>query len=1696
MLPLRTTIATPGTFTATLTVTDAFGLTGTATASIDVINTPPVAAINASATSGVLPFKMFVSGAGSTDAENNIATYNWDFGDGTTGTGEGVMHEYTSAGVFPVVLTVTDAFGLQGQATVNIEVLTNLPPTLEINSPVADAFIIQSRPQISLSYNDNKAVNTATLSATANGSPLSLDCQFNATFATCTPIVDLPQDTVTLAVTISDFENLSTTASTVFFVDSIPVEVAILTPDEGAITQDGQIEVTGAISDNVESVEVNGVAATITNLDFSATVPLREGKNMLIATGRNINGKTGVGTVDVTRDIQKPIVRIDSPRDGFPAVENVVTVTGIVNDIVDGGVAPTVKINGISVPVVNGTFIGVNLELGPGPNTIEAIATDAAGNVGSHSITVNFQEPAGPKLMLFSGNGQKGEVGTLLTEPLIVHVVDNQGLPVAGRRVHFEVIRNNGTLATTLVPGLNRIVDATTDGNGQAQVSFTLGTSAGGGNNRVRAMSAGVAGEVEFCVTGLPKPPDKLISAMGDNQRGVIGEPLPIPLEAFAADPGGNPAAGIPVTFSVVRGGGNFGGQPSQIVVTGDDGIARAVFTLGFEEGFNNNLAEASFEGLTGLMATFIASGIKPGDPANTTFTGVVLDSTQQPIPGATVFIDGTPVTGVTDADGQFLLTGVPVGPLVLHVDPSTSPRSETFPPLEFEVVAISGVKNTLDRPVILPQIATEMAKIVGGNEDVVLEMKGVPGMTLTVFANSATFPDGSTTGLASVSQVHMDQVPMQPPNGTLPPLAGTLQPLGAKFDPPVRVQFPNVDGLPPGTIIDLFQFHHDTSRFVPVGKGTVTEDGQFVVSDPGFGLQTGGWHDMGPPPPPPNCNKGNSGAPAGICWELNDQCQWDAKTPPAACDDGNTCTENDQCNDSGACQPGPKTTKDERCVEEKKCGYGDRCQDGECVVEEQFSLTTFTVNATADNSALEDNAISVKKGKKIQFTPMAEGVDCGGDPTGNREDRLRYKWDLGDGNVSPLENVNHSYVEPGVYMVETMVTCGECKTPLKDKDGNLKDKDGKDSEPITVIVIDVESKDRFAKISIGAKDGEDVDFTLMNGSTHVATVLDFLNNPLVKIYNNENEIFTESDTAELSAQGEVSPVAIVRNPDNPEIYDVYTVFDNMGEISVDVTVTDKTTSPEQRKTATLKHTLKPDAGFSEWIDLVAQLAVDIPAVIDNGGGTSVASVLALTITAAATATTPGENRGLIARTLITVFKGLVNVPISLVRGIYDGLIQGFKDDLAGLQVLGALLTDPVKTCSDIYNALNELTFAGFESLIFNLTSSLLDSAENSITWSLGQVDGSDVLATRAYIAGFTFGYLVEQVAVLFTGAGIVVKAGLVIKTVLAATKVGQVILSTISTILKFKARLLYFASQTVRSISEMTRIPKMVQGLGNTPFGATGKTFGEFLAGKYTNFKKPMQDLRKAINGEWDTLGEKFMENWADTTNRLLGGTTVLTESATEGFFQMSKRLLPGGDLAFERYTDFLKLVKADGVNTIPTDLANTWFTKFKAAADTGVAQPKLFLEGIERVHPTGYIYYSEESFLRVVNLDVGLFKPSAGNLERGVFASFDLYTNPADAKKFLQLGANPTNTALYRHEFSVAPVNTKVKVPYAENNTKLHFEPTAKDNFSGTEIGGGTQVLVETKDLPGQGVLGQRIVQIKDGLEKVVWENGVLLP
>jgi len=93
---------------------------------------PPSAVINVTpGTAGNAPFTVQFDATGSTD-DRGIASYSWDFGDGTTGTG--VMpaaHTYT-CGTYVVKLTVTDHWGNVGYDTVIINVGETGGPKVDI----------------------------------------------------------------------------------------------------------------------------------------------------------------------------------------------------------------------------------------------------------------------------------------------------------------------------------------------------------------------------------------------------------------------------------------------------------------------------------------------------------------------------------------------------------------------------------------------------------------------------------------------------------------------------------------------------------------------------------------------------------------------------------------------------------------------------------------------------------------------------------------------------------------------------------------------------------------------------------------------------------------------------------------------------------------------------------------------------------------------------------------------------------------------------------------------------------------------------------------------------------------------------------------------------------------------------------------------------------------------------------------------------------------------------------------------------------------------------------------------------------------------------------------------------------------------------------------------------------------------------
>jgi len=180
-------------------------------------------------------------------------------------------------------------------------------------------------------------------------------------------------------------------------------------------------------------------------------------------------------------------------------------------------------------------------------------------------------------------------------------------------------------------------------------------------------------------------PPSRIEVALGANQDGVVGAPIPVPPAVRVVDANGRGVSGIAVTFVVAAGNGTVNNGDS--LVTNTDGIATVgEWRLGPQAGVQQLSATA--EGFT--FQTLISATANPGAPASIqavtgggalaaivsqsvlpTPTVRVRDGFGNPIPGATVtFIatfGGGTVIGPeqqTDELGRAQVGGWTLGPV------------------------------------------------------------------------------------------------------------------------------------------------------------------------------------------------------------------------------------------------------------------------------------------------------------------------------------------------------------------------------------------------------------------------------------------------------------------------------------------------------------------------------------------------------------------------------------------------------------------------------------------------------------------------------------------------------------------------------------------------------------------------------------------------------------------------------------------------------------------------------------------------------------------------------------------------------------------------------------------------------------------------------------------------------------------------
>jgi uncharacterized protein YhjY with autotransporter beta-barrel domain/mevalonate kinase len=313
--------------------------------------------------------------------------------------------------------------------------------------------------------------------------------------------------------------------------------------------------------------------------------------------------------------------------------------------------------------------IGVTLGGTPGPVTVTAQRADAP--LAMVEFTLTALPNPDPALLLVSGNGQSGLLGTRAEAPIVVRLLAGDGSPSAGETIAWDVLSANAMLDAT---------SSVTNAQGEAEIGFVFGDTPGA--VQIRAAHAGSG----LSVLSLHQANTAAVGAVeGGNQTGVAGQPLPERFVISLAPALRKALGGARVDWQVLSGGGSL---ESDFTLTDSDGRTSNLLTLGVLGG--ENIVRAIVPG--GQEVLFTAQGgAAPGSllavsgdgqtlPTATPSAPLVVqlrDAAGQPVSGATIDWSGEnasvdPSSSVTDDQGRAQTVASVLLPGVAGVTAST----------------------------------------------------------------------------------------------------------------------------------------------------------------------------------------------------------------------------------------------------------------------------------------------------------------------------------------------------------------------------------------------------------------------------------------------------------------------------------------------------------------------------------------------------------------------------------------------------------------------------------------------------------------------------------------------------------------------------------------------------------------------------------------------------------------------------------------------------------------------------------------------------------------------------------------------------------------------------------------------------------------------------------------------------------------
>ncbi|QNG37268.1 PKD domain-containing protein [Geodermatophilaceae bacterium NBWT11] len=281
-------------------------------------------------TSTVDELAVVVDGSTSADVEGPIASYAWDFGDGTTATGTPVSHRYATAGDHQVTLTVTDSKGQRATSTQTVTTTAPVPNS----APVASFTDTTDALAVSLDGTGSSDTDGAVATwawdfgdgSTGTGATVSHTYAAEGTFV--------------VRLTVTDDDGASTTVTrsiTVTAPNEAPTAVATVTPTFLAVAADGRssVDPDGSIASWAWEFGDGAVAtgSTATHTYSGA------GTYTVTLTVTDDEGATGRTTSSVTVAPQPPPNQAPTAAFTAPVTDRTVQVDGRTSTDSDGQVA-------------------------------------------------------------------------------------------------------------------------------------------------------------------------------------------------------------------------------------------------------------------------------------------------------------------------------------------------------------------------------------------------------------------------------------------------------------------------------------------------------------------------------------------------------------------------------------------------------------------------------------------------------------------------------------------------------------------------------------------------------------------------------------------------------------------------------------------------------------------------------------------------------------------------------------------------------------------------------------------------------------------------------------------------------------------------------------------------------------------------------------------------------------------------------------------------------------------------------------------------------------------------------------------------------------------------------------------------------------------------------------------------------------